>query len=293
MARRTRKGKESSERWLVSYADLLTLLFAFFVVMFASTQTDKSRAQQISQAVDMALQSSTIGGTAFEPGKITPDKRNNSNSPLGSASGNQLRPTRPSELDLGPTIKALRFSLSTEMNRGQIEIHAEPRGVVISLNTKALFPSGGDVLSDSMLPVLAKVGKIVNGVPNPIRLEGHTDSLPIRNQKFRSNWELSAARSIAMLRLLNERYGVSRDRMAIVGFGDTNAIGDNHTEDGRTRNRRVDVVLLSDFGLRQEPLSNPNGIDATRHSPENCRPTAAPASPEHQNCDLPGPHGSQ
>jgi chemotaxis protein MotB len=89
-----------------------------------------------------------------------------------------------------------------------------------------------------------------------VRLEGHTDSLPINNQRFHNNWELSAARSIAMLRILNEQYSVGRERMAIVGYADTNAIGDNQTEEGRTKNRRVDLVILNEVGRKIEPPRN-------------------------------------
>jgi chemotaxis protein MotB len=93
----------------------------------------------------------------------------------------------------------------------------------------------------------------LNQLPNSLRLEGHTDSLPISNVRFRSNWELSAARSIAMLRTLNERYRVERSRMAVVGYADTYAASSNTSEEGRQRNRRVDIVIVSDAGMRVEP----------------------------------------
>jgi chemotaxis protein MotB len=139
------------------------------------------------------------------------------------------------------------------MKQGQVNVHLESRGAVISLNTQAVFPSGGDTIAESIYPLLQKVSVTLNELPNSIRLEGNTDSLPINNEHFHNNWELSAARSIAMLRILNERYGVSRARMAVVGYADTNAVGDNQTEEGRMKNRRVDLVILSDFGTQSEP----------------------------------------
>jgi len=139
------------------------------------------------------------------------------------------------------------------MKQGQVSVHLERRGAVISLNSQSVFPSGGDTISEGIYPLLAKVSKTLNQLPNPIRLEGNTDSLPINNERFHDNWALSAARSIAMLRILNERYGISRERMAIVGYADTNAVGDNRTEEGRMQNRRVDLVILSDFGKTSEP----------------------------------------
>jgi chemotaxis protein MotB len=256
MARRKKKGHDNSERWLVSYADLLTLLFAFFVVMFASTQTDKSRAKQISQAVDKALRGSSLpprvaailGGTVLDKGRGNAQLQ-------GPAFPSPVKAPEetPAKLDLSSAMTTLRRTLDTEMKQGKVQIHLEPRGAVISLNTQAVFPSGGDTIDRSVLPLLAKVAVTLSQLPNPIRLEGNTDSLPIRNERFQSNWELSAARSIAMLRILNERYGISPERMAIVGYADTNAVGDNLTEEGRTKNRRVDLVLLNDFGKKNEP----------------------------------------
>ena len=246
-ARRKKSGHSNSERWLVSYADLVTLLFAFFVVLFATTQADKSRAKQISQAVNQALQGSSFDvKTKPNPGGASQRK-----SALSPAAEKPIDPSL--QLDLSNAIQRLRTSLDVEMKQGQVAVHLERRGAVISLNSQAVFPSGGDTISEAVYPLLNKVSVTLNQLANPVRLEGHTDSQPISNQRFRSNWELSAARSIAMLRILNERYGISRDRMAIVGYGDTNAVADNQTEAGRTKNRRVDLVILSDFGSRAEP----------------------------------------
>jgi len=258
VARRSKhkKGAEGSERWLVSYADLLTLVFAFFVVMFASTQTDRSKAQQISQAVQKAFQSSSISPQVAAILGGTVDDKGRGNAQLkGPAAKVHEKPIDQPihQLDLTSAIKALRTSLSTEMNQGQVNIHLEQRGAVISLNAQTVFPSGGDTVDAAVRPMLAKVALTLNQLPNPVRLEGHTDAQPISNQRFRSNWELSAARSIAMLKILNERYGINRERMAIIGYADTDAIADNTTEEGRMKNRRVDLVILGDMGKLSEP----------------------------------------
>ena len=94
---------------------------------------------------------------------------------------------------------------------------------------------------------------VLNRLPNSLRLEGHTDSQPISSSRFHDNWELSAARSIAMLRILNERFGLPPQRMAIVGYADTEAVDSNETEQGRGRNRRVDIVVVSRYGMQSEP----------------------------------------
>lgn len=247
MHRRKKKGHSNHERWLVSYADLVTLLFAFFVVLFASTQSDKSRVKQISQAVSEALQDSSISPSVSAMLGGRADKKESSPLPEKPAEPNSL------QMDLPDAIRTLQTTLAPEMKQGQVSVHLERRGAVISLNSQSVFPSGGDTVSEAVYPLLAKVSKTLNQMPNPIRLEGNTDSLPINNERFHDNWALSTARSIAMLRILNERYGISRERMAVVGYADTNAQGDNSTEEGRKLNRRVDLVILSDYGKTSEP----------------------------------------
>jgi chemotaxis protein MotB len=261
MARRKNPGKENHERWLVSYADLVTLLFAFFVVMFASTQTDKSRAKEISEAVERALQNGglppqimeVLGGTVDDkgrgdqllhgPGTLTP-----------KATEEKPMPLHP--IDLITAYQALRGKLGPEIKDGAVELHVEERGIIIGLNSAIFFPSGGDAIDKSVFSTLAKVASVLNRLPNPLRLEGHTDSLPISTARFRSNWELSAARGIAMLRVLNESYGVARSRMAVVGYADTQSLNSNETEEGRRKNRRVDIVIVSAYGMRSEPNQN-------------------------------------
>ena len=265
MARRKKKSHQNCERWLVSYADLVTLLFAFFVVLFASTQTDKSRARQISRAVNNALESSHFetpsSSLKMQPDQVLTTPR--AAEQTRAAQPTSARPTDESKKEIskistpGDALKTsmtdLESALSAEMKQGQVAVHLEARGLVISMNAQAVFPSGGDAIGDMTYPLIAKIAATLNRIRNQIRLEGHTDSLPISNSRFRSNWELSAARSIAMLRILNERFDVSLNRMAVIGYADTNSVSNNDTEVGRTRNRRVDLVILNDFGSRAEP----------------------------------------
>jgi chemotaxis protein MotB len=124
---------------------------------------------------------------------------------------------------------------------------------VVSLRQAAFFPSGDDGVYETALPALAKVAESLRRLPNPIRLEGHTDSVPIQTTRFRSNWDLSAARAISVMALLEERYQVERGRMAVMGYGDTVPIADNESEEGRRKNRRVDVVVLNEAAAKLEP----------------------------------------
>jgi len=265
MARRKSSPKENHERWLVSYADLVTLLFAFFVVMFASTQTDHTRAKQISQAVEKALQSGStppriaaiLGGTVDDAGR--------GNAMLRGPALRKPEPEAPEAplKDLASAVGLLRSRLHEQVKKGDVEIRVEDRGVIVGLNSAVFFSLGDDTIDPRVYPTLSQVAGILNRLPNALRLEGHTDSLPISNARFRSNWELSAARSIAMLRLFNERYAVARERMAIVGYADTVAVGSNDTEEGRRRNRRVDIVIVSESGLRAE--AHPSILSTSAH----------------------------
>jgi chemotaxis protein MotB len=264
MARTKKAQKENHDRWLVSYADLVTLLFAFFVVMFASTQSDKSRAKAISAAVDSALQNGGIPPQVFAILGGTKDGKGRGNEPLrGSAVPApkiaQKRPLPAHLIDLVAAYGALRGKLDPEIKNGAVELHIEERGIIIGLNSAVFFPSGGDAIDNSVFSILDKVASVLNQLPNPLRLEGHTDSLPINTARFRSNWELSAARGIAMLRALNESYGVARSRMAVVGYADTQSLESNESEEGRRKNRRVDIVIVSAYGMRSEPKPSPAG----------------------------------
>lgn len=271
---------ENHERWLVSYADFITLLFAFFVVMFASSQTDHKRAQQISDSVKKALSEdrvsaavlSILGGTVNDKGKGNAMLRG----PGGVAHGDKDIPppkglTEPPEAprveELLPSLDLLTLDLKAEIETGKVQIHMEQRGLVISFTQAATFASGGDELTTSAYESMRKVAGTLLKIPNPLRLEGHTDSLPIKNGRFHSNWELSAARSIAMLEVLSDRYQLPKRRMSISGYGDAAPIDSNATEDGRARNRRVDLVILNETGLAAEPNTG-RRLKASPKSPD-------------------------
>lgn len=252
MSRKRRPPEpENHERWLVSYADLLTLLFAFFVVMFASSQTDKGKAQQVAESVRRALEEGQVGallagilGTG-PPAKPKPDAK-------------KKEPKKPEKIvELTPSFVDLTQALKPEVDAGKLRLTLEARGLVVSLREAAFFPSGEAAVNPDAAETIGKIAVAINKTPNPVRLEGHTDSIPIHNSRFQSNWELSAARSIAMLELLGGRFAVDRARMAIAGYADNAPVDTNDNEKGRSRNRRVDIVILSLAGMRPEPAAAP------------------------------------
>ena len=174
----------------------------------------------------------------------------------------------------------LTQALEQEIKDGKIEVRLEPRGLVVSLRQATFFPSGGDALDPATFDSIEKIATTIRDLPNSVRLEGHTDSVPIHTARFRSNWELSAARSIAMLEVLSTRYDIPRERMAIAGYADTAPVDSNETEEGRAHNRRVDVVILNQPVLMTQPRAprrtRPAPPPPKRNSRTPCRETMRP-----------------
>lgn len=210
-----RRLRPSTDRWLVSYADFVTLLFALFVVLFAVARSERASAKQLAESFQQAL--------GKPPAVIPPPPAN----------------------ELTSAFKRLEEQLAPEIAAGKMKVALETRGVVISLREGAFFPSGSDALNPAANDSIAKVAAVLHDLPNTVRLEGHTDSVPIKNGRFRSNWDLSAARSIAALTYFEEKFGLAADRFSISGYADNLPVGDNESADGRAQNRRVDVVIVS------------------------------------------------
>ena len=267
---------ENHERWLVSYADFMTLLFAFFVVMFATSQTDKARAQQVSDSVKEALDKGGVAAAVHEILGGTVDEKGKGNAQMKGAGGSQAQNVKPQAAiaELLPSMQYLSKSLEGEIHQGKIEMHLEPRGLVVSLRQATFFPSGADTVDPNTYSSVEKIAQIIHDLPNSVRLEGHTDAVPIHTARFRSNWELSAARAIAMMELFSGRFEIPPQRMAIAGYADTAPLDSNDTPEGRAHNRRVDIVILNQRVLVNEPPGSGSG--------KAREDTAAPPNPAGQ-----------
>jgi chemotaxis protein MotB len=215
------------ERWLISYADFITLLFAFFVVLFAASEANSEKARLVSESLTKAL----------------------------GASGKPASGPPPKTVDLTPSLHLLETELAEAVNLGKIQLRLEERGLVISLEEAGFFPAGDDRVEPASYQTFAKVAAALSKLPNPIRVEGHTDSRPIRTPRFHSNWDLSAARAVAVLDLLESSFDFDRARLSAAGYADTAPVEKNDTEAGRSRNRRVDLVVLSHIGMAGQPQS--------------------------------------
>ena len=259
MARKKRQPEhENHERWMVSYADFITLMFAFFVVMFATSQTDKARAQQVSDSVKQALDKGGVAAAVHEILGGTVDEKGKGNAQMKGPGGSQKTNVTTQQVvlaELLPSLQYLDKELQAEIKDGKIEIHLEPRGLVLSLRQATFFPSGEDAIDPKTYSIVEKIADTIRQLPNSVRLEGHTDSVPIHTARFHSNWELSAARSIAMMELLTGQFAIPPQRMAIAGYADTAPLDSNDTPEGRAHNRRVDVVILNQQVKTTEPVA--------------------------------------
>jgi chemotaxis protein MotB len=241
----------------VSYADFITLLFAFFVVMFATAKTDSSKAQAVSESVKKALQGESFKGAISLLLGGNADLRALGNAKKPGPGGGKLEVGDSAGLTLAELMPILAKELEQEILSGRLALRMTSRGLTISFTQTALFPSGEDEIAPDFYPTIQKIAEAINKVRNPARAEGHTDSVPIHNSRFRGNWELSAARSIALVELLTQ-FGVARERLSIAGYADTAPIDNNDTEEGRRNNRRVDIVILNQTAAKGEPDRAPS-----------------------------------
>jgi chemotaxis protein MotB len=279
MARKRKEAPENHERWLVSYADFITLLFAFFVVMFASSQTDKTKTQAVSDSVEKALKGESfnsvvkaiLGGSVDTKGQGSAQMKG----PGGVKKDLKTIDAKPEGqmAELLPSLQILSRELGSEIKAGKLQVNMGARGLIISFTQAALFPSGEDEIAKDFYPGIQKIANAIKQVPNPVKLEGHTDSVPIHNSRFKSNWDLSAARSIALLEVFVSA-GMPPDRISIAGYADTAPVDSNDTEAGRQRNRRVDMVVLNETGVKGEPERMPPA-PAPTVNPEAAKPDPA------------------
>jgi chemotaxis protein MotB len=256
MARRKRHQEhENHERWLVSYADFITLLFAFFVMLYAHSNMNKAMAQQISESFRDAMDQ---GRLTQSLSKLLGSQRAGSGAKTQAAALRLESNPKPGQtVELLPSLQQLNEQLKREIDAGRLDVKLERRGLVISLKEAAFFPPGNDSIEPGALAMLQTITDELKRTPNPIRLEGHTDSIPINTERFRSNWHLSSSRAVSMLQLFSQRFGIPPERMGVAGFADTAPVAPNDTPDGRAKNRRVDIVVLNEEAVISEPVRAP------------------------------------
>lgn len=263
--RKKHEGHVNHERWLVSYADFITLMFAFFVVLYSSSQVDQRKISKLAAAIQAAFQELGL----FDFASHRPPLDAAHPAPLETHQPLTLEPSRelqqrllsslspPERQRLQQIRKTLEQALAEEIKRHAVAIEERREGVVISLLEVGFYEPGSATLRPSAEPVVHRIAKLLQPLPEPLRIEGHTDNVPIHNSRFASNWELSTARATEMIKLFITRYGFAPQRLSAAGYAEFHPVASNATPEGRAKNRRVDIVILArseDFTATDEPL---------------------------------------
>jgi chemotaxis protein MotB len=250
MARKRREEEhENHERWLVSYADFITLLFAFFVVMYAISSVNEGKYKVLSNALNNAFKNITAqsGGQPIaviqgapplpvrpvaKPDKLVDTKKTEQRSKMKNVADD------------------IRNTLQPLIAQGKVRLLETSRGVTIEINDSILFSPGQAALQPASISAMRAIASVLAASDFPITIEGHTDNIPIATAQFPSNWELSALRATTVLRLFNDG-GVGAERLTAIGYGETRPVETNTTPEGRARNRRVSILI--DSNRPEEP----------------------------------------
>ncbi|MDR0933641.1 MAG: flagellar motor protein MotD [Burkholderiaceae bacterium] len=257
MARKKREEEhDDPARWLVSYADFITLLFAFFVVMYAISSVNENKYRELSQSVSSAfgIKTAPIVAVNDPPPKAAPPPiiRPFRKPPSTRA---EIRKEREKMTAIGNNLMKV---LSPLIHEGKVKVVQNARGVNVEINASVLFAPAEASLSGQSETVLRAVARILKDEPNDIKVEGFTDNIPIRSSQYPSNWELSSARASSVVRLFIEE-GIAENRMVAIGHGANDPIGGNDTPEGRSRNRRVSLMVQSMIPetVTEIPLKHP------------------------------------
>lgn len=269
MSRRRRRFEEehdNHERWLVSYADFITLLFAFFVVMYSLSTINEGKYRVLSDSIVQAFRNlslneggehivlppivpaAPIAAPAISPATPPP--------PKDEAEQQRRRQTAARMRDMAEEIRRV---LSPLTQAGRVSVSEGAFGISVEINASLLFAPGEATLGTDGVNALRAVAQVLAPAGFPITVEGHTDTIPINTFRFPSNWELSAVRASSVARLFIDS-GVAPDRLTAAGYADQRPVADNGTEEGRGRNRRVTILIESRVG--DVPASGPGVIPA-------------------------------
>jgi chemotaxis protein MotB len=246
VARKKREEEhENHERWLVSYADFITLLFAFFVVMYSISRVDNKRLQQTAASIKWALHMSGTGGSnnmlsVFQGPETGMDLGIQGNGPRGQRRAIELLRQR-----LERRLKSVLVE-----RHNQVVLEVEGQRLTLRLGASHFFDAGQSALRPEALPVLDAVVGELKPLERSIRVEGHTDSSPVTNSRFKNNWELSSARAATVVAYVEGAHGVHGDLLSAVGHASTHPLSNEDTPEAREANRRIELVV--ELGPQEE-----------------------------------------
>lgn len=247
------------ERWLVSYADFITLLFAVFVVLYAMGQSDKKKVEEVMQAIQQSFGMSTAGAAPkvnvipSQAITVIPSlKPEIKVAPIGRTRSGQAK-MRAEEKDFRQIKSAVEAYLVKQGAQTKVTLEITRRGLIVSLKEAGFFNSGQANIKPEAYELINTIAEVMTQYNNPLRLEGHTDNIPISTAQFPSNWELSTARATNGLKYLLRNFDIDPNKISATGYAEFRPIADNATPEGRAKNRRVDLLMLSGEAERGEP----------------------------------------
>ena len=261
------RSHANHERWLVSYADFITLLFAFFVVLYSSSQVDKRKVGKLALAIQVAFQEMGVfqASTTEIPIDATDPMPFSNVQAIETAerTASLGRIASPPDGTIGTSVEngdlaqlqaELETTLASEIKLKAVAMRREPDGLVISLREVGFFESGSARMKSASQGALDRIAGVLSKRDYRLRIEGHTDNAPIHTAQFPSNWELSTSRATEIVRLLILRDGFSPARLSAAGYAEYHPVASNLTADGRGMNRRVDIVILG-HALSEHPVA--------------------------------------
>lgn len=268
--------EEAGEAWLLPYSDLMTLLLALFIALFAMSQTDASKMQALAQAFTAAF---NMGGPSFFSG-MGPSTAINSATTQGQDNANSAY--MQENENLREAQEKIEQYIKENNLQDQVSTELSEEGLMIRLKERALFASGSASLegqADQIVPVIAS---LLASLPERVTISGHTDNVPISTAQFPSNWELSSARAVSLMRgLMGVQPSLNPARFSALGYSEYRPIADNNTEEGRAQNRRVEVFIARSMRFSQEDsISASDGqVMTSANAPSTMMPTGQGASP--------------
>jgi len=260
MRRQSEPEHDNKERWLVSYADFITLLFAFFVVMYSISSVNEGKYKVLSETLEGVFNAPARTIEPIQIGDVAP--RNTQSGPFsvqvpnpdsGASTQSKSNEDAQGKLKLEEIAGEFEEEFQDLILDDKVSVQKKDDWIEISLDDTVVFQSGGVEPVDDALPIIEKIALIMRKHDNAMLVEGHTDNVPIRSAVFPSNWELSAARAATVVRYLAEE-GVSPSRMGAMGYGEFQPIARNDTPAGRAKNRRVVLLISKNQNLRHNLL---------------------------------------
>jgi chemotaxis protein MotB len=241
---------ENHERWLLTYADMITLLMVLFIVLFAISQVDLAKFHKLKEGLRDSFGNKTEAGV-LDGQQTVLDGQGNVDPVLLSQAGEALAAKQALDAAVAADqqeLAALKGRINDELAKAgladDVQLHIETRGLVVTiLADKVLFEPGSADLTGHGSTIVDRIADVLVPLSRTISVEGHTDDQPISTSQYASNWELSTGRATSVLRALIARYGMAPDRLSAAGYGDTRPIAPNSTPEGRAANRRVEIVV--------------------------------------------------